>query len=348
MGREQVGSEKVIEGYLEKIASGQKEYLSDLLLHLSEEILYTPVVAIQNAGDAQGTKKIKVATFSSEGRSIVPTFTSEEYFLEWSDGKHQCFSVSGGDLALSLPRNTWLVINPGYSSSYELSPDQISVVAEADRFSRKSGIACAEAFEPEGRRATRTDLRTGLFSDQALQPAGSETRAEGENETFPFVSEQVCTDLSSVLKDYQEIDEAYFEATLGGSSQAELGILAQQLSAERRFVLIDEIAEISRKYYGSAGAIEVYDDLNIKSSRSWELFSAIAPFYSKNRGEETTDAAPSELRSHLTIERIRAKRVNTDIEPAPEEEEEVPSSAWEELRKKSSKLFGSFRFNGRE
>jgi len=164
-----VRDERVVDAYLENIAGGQTEYLSDLLLQLSDEILFTPVLSISNPDNAAGANVIKVATFSSAGRRIVPTFTSEENFIEWSAGKHQCFSVAGADLAISLPPNTWLVINPGKPASCELSPEQVAVVAASDRCADFD--ATRDTSEPEdddARRATRTDLKSVVVAEAPL------------------------------------------------------------------------------------------------------------------------------------------------------------------------------------
>jgi len=110
--------------------------------------------------------------------------------------------------------------------------------------------------------------------------------------------------------------------------------------------LIDQIAEVSRKYYGSAGAIEVYDDLNLKTSSSWELFKTLAPFYTR---EKSLLAAPvkSELRSNLVIERVRRDRVYSNFEPGEEEAGSSPASSWHEIRKTGSKLLNVFRLGSR-
>ena len=58
-----------------------------------------------------------------------------------------------------------------------------------------------------------------------------------------------------------------------------LGIILESMHSEERFLMIEGIAEIARKHFGEAGAIEVFDDLAEKNSSSWDLFSAERPFY---------------------------------------------------------------------
>ena len=357
-----MGNEKVVESFLEKIAAGQTEYLSDLLRHLADEILYTPAVCIENTGDPKGTNKIRVAMFSSEGRSIVPTFSSEEYFVDWSDGKHQCFSVSGADLALSLPGNTWLVLNPGYANDLELSPEQVSAIAASGVVSEHPGYTPQEPVEAEVRRPTQTNLRAA-FTEENGMPAGAAAASDTAVTSFSFVSEEVCADLASVLERTPEVEEGYFEPSVGGTAQAALGLLTKRLSAERRFLLIDEIAEISRRFYGSAGAIEVYDDLHLGTSSSWELFKALAPFYTRETQEpalsqdssglfggeeEPLQEQSGMLRSNLILERIRPKNAAQNILPNAGDEEDSSSSPWGQLRKKGSKLLGAFRLGSRD
>lgn len=256
-----MNQEEGIELYLRRIAAGEDDQLPLLMRCLSEHMLYTPVTQVAADADGKGTKKVKVASFSSGGKNIVPSFTTEEYFLEWSDGKHQCFSVAGGDLALTLPKGTWLVINPGTSSTVELSPEQLAVVA------------LGEIPPPE-------------------EPAAREEEdAEAELNLEPPI-EEVRANLSAVLRANARIEEAYFQYYSQGATRAVLGLLTPSLSPEERFVLIDQIAEVSRRYFGTAGAIEVFDDLGLKRSSSWQLFNALTPFYEReDRREEPRQEA---------------------------------------------------------
>ncbi|MCB0322227.1 MAG: enhanced serine sensitivity protein SseB C-terminal domain-containing protein [Bdellovibrionales bacterium] len=282
-------SRSTIERYLLAIARGESASISGLLPLLSEAVLYAPVVTFENLGDSKGTSKIRVATFVSGRRTVVPVFTSEESFLDWSDGRHQCFSVAGGDLALTLPRDTWIVVNPGTLHALELSPDDVRTMSEFppeplhEDAEGTDDIEWSDAPGQAGVPAFDEDPEDGLEFPAELFATATE-----QDETLPLADAQSETDqealleeLTQVLRRYPEVQEAYFQEN--SSEQAVLGLLSVELEPERRFLLIDQIAELSREYYGAAGAIEVYDDLELQSSHSWELFNAITPFYVRER-----------------------------------------------------------------
>ncbi len=333
-----MSTDVAIDGYLEKVASGQTELLPDLLRHLGSEMLYTPVTEIENVGDSRGTNRIKVATLSFEDHSAVPSFTSDEHFLEWSDGKHQCFSVSAADLAMSLPQNSWLMLNPGLSSALELSPEEVSLLA-AGEVGEKT-IASSE----ENKYSSEQDyFDSGKSEFSRLQEEDifrllpQETPAVSSEE-FAFLEQQVCADLLQVLRKHNEVEQAYFEETRDNATHVILGLFAKQLSPEIRFTIIDEIADISKRYYGKAGAIEVYDDLHIRASSSWELFKHLKPFYLRD-AEATRTEPEKELRNQIISERSPQKSSLTRVASLSEENTST-SSAWGGWRKKAQSFFG--------
>ena len=107
-------------------------------------------------------------------------------------------------------------------------------------------------------------------------------------------------ELATLLLRYTEVEEAYCFVDVARDSEGGGGLLSPNLGASRRFSLVGEIAEVSRQHFGIAGALEVFDDLHVKSSRSWELFSSLAPFYSReNESEESFEP----LADHVEVAR---------------------------------------------
>lgn len=337
-----VRHEKVVERCLKQIASGKRELVPNLLRLLCDEIVYTPVVMFENLGDALGTNRIRVASFVEEGRKIVPVFTAEEFFLEWSDGKYQCFSVTGGDLALTLPKSSWIVINPGRSASVELNPEEIVQLSQAEPLSTDSSSQDVQEQEQStNEQSLEVPTRELAFDADEFR---RHDLPEFEQEETPEVSlpeadlDGLCSGLSQLLSRYSEVDEAYFHEARDGGGRAAVGLLLKHVAAERRFMLIDGIAELSRRYYGSAGAIEVFDDLYVTSSKSWELFSALTPFYVK--GDE--DERPVR-KSGLLLER--------EFYPAEDEDDlfaEEDSSAWQAVKKTGVRFLGALRLVPRD
>lgn len=114
--------------------------------------------------------------------------------------------------------------------------------------------------------------------------------------------------LAALFAKHGEIREAYFLETNGERSGGIVGLFCTKISAEDRFGLIAEIAEISRTVYGEGGALDVFDDLAHPSSNSWEIFSPIAPFYTL---EETVERAQS-LSAKVDVETTNKQTETAD------------------------------------
>lgn len=298
-----MSSSSKIEQYLEAIYRGQDASVSVLLPALANQFVFAPLLNIEHVDDERSTNRIRVATFASGLRKVVPVFTSKKIFDDWSDGRYSSFSVAGGDLALTLPKGSWLVLNPGKMHCLELSPDDVITLSKIDQpeFSLPIEELDAQVVARPQRFVEDMADDDGKVIDLTAENVPREHAVSPmriERKSLPDLER----DLSRLFLLYPEVQEAYFSET--DSSQAVLGLLAPKLSPEQRFLLIDEIANLSRNTYGSAGAIEVYDDLNLKTSHSWALFSVLSPFYIRSEFEN------SELR--LEKERI----VKDELPPA--------------------------------
>jgi len=299
------GSSK-IEQYLEAIYRGQNASVSVLLPALANQFVFAPLLDITHENDARSTNRIKVATFAAGLRRVVPVFTSEKFFNDWSDGRYRSFSVAGGDLALTLPKGSWLVLNPGKMHSLELSPDDVITLASIDEVSvslpveELSAEIVQENLEDEVYEEDITDADETVIH---LTAERVQTGAELSREDKATSHEDVKTLLCEIFPRFPEIREAYLAET--ESSQAVLGLLAPQVDPEQRFLLIDTIATISRKTYGTAGAIEVYDDLDLRTSHSWDIFNVLPPFYVAS---ESAEAA-------LLIEKEVIPKDSTETDP---------------------------------
>ena len=119
---------------------------------------------------------------------------------------------------------------------------------------------------------------------------------------------------------------------------------------------MSEIAELSRDLLGAAGALEVYDDLNVSNSNSWDLFSTLVPFYDNPTAlnsspgvtavvQERSDLPPSAAEPQSNPRPRLLDELEVDHQQADETEEFT--SAWDILRKKRDQLFTALRSGGR-
>ena len=239
-----------LESVLAKVAKGEIDLLID-------EYIILPV-SKKMRGPGK-TEQISVPTIHLAGKKFVPAFTSEDLFSAWAEGRYNCLSLIGGDIAASVPGGSGLIINPGSATAIQISPETLLELA-------------------------------------GHGPAPKEASAEDLN-----------TQLRTLLKEHATVSEAYLApvAAQANPQMAELllGLLYHRVLPEDRFNLLSAIAQISSDHFGSAGAIEVYDDLHLKHSNSWELFQALTPFYIL--GEE--NRAESSPPLNAQVEKITAK-----------------------------------------
>ncbi len=248
------------EQYLKRIALGERKHTRSALLLLANDLLVTPLA--KRSDERSGAEKLSVVTLAQGEKKLIPTFTSEDYFLSWSQGKHQSFSVAGADLAISIPRGSSLLIDPGQAHSIELSPEQVNELSQVNEI-------------PDPAKLSPLELPP--------QPAASSAPAD-----------PLLADLSILLEGYPEVGRSYFLATPGEEAEGILRLVTEGLSAERRFLLMADIAEISRMYFGIAGAIDVYDDLDMSSLGNQPAFEKLPPFYTRRSDERAKDSRLSQ------------------------------------------------------
>lgn len=269
-----------IDLFLGRVACGERELLPTLLSRLAEQVVYAPFSIIVDVGDGLGTQKAKTITLSDNGLRSIPAFTSEEFLNEWAgETAYECLPFSGADLALIVPSGTGITFNPGRRDAVRLSPVEVQQLASIE-----PTLLC-EPEQREGELPTAEDLASDeiLVADEVIADAGQDLPSRAQ-EAAPL-DLVILRDLTELLAQYPEVKEAYFLETHEEYSEAILGLLTDGLSVERRFVIITEIGEIARAYYGYAGAIECYTDLHAPHTSSWELFKLLNPFYLSSADE---------------------------------------------------------------
>lgn len=97
--------------------------------------------------------------------------------------------------------------------------------------------------------------------------------------------------LVEVFKRFEEIHEGYYLPYRSELYESVLGILAEEFSEEARFMLIEQISEVSKKCFGAPGAIEIFDNLGEANNQSWKLFDSVAPFYVSTTAPAKSDSA---------------------------------------------------------
>ncbi|MCC6220003.1 MAG: SseB family protein [Deltaproteobacteria bacterium] len=268
-----------LKNFFELIAQGSSEHLQKAYDLLLEANLFVPVTFSTVNGSSGGVEKYSVPTFTDKGTVLLPVFSSEDFFNAWSAGRYECLSVPGESLSLVVPRDSCLVINPGNECSVRISAEDLANIAQ---------LAAGE-FE------VREDAELSSAVVEPLEPS-QDNLASANIEKMEF-------SLVKLLERYEEVAEAYYLDRRTKFSDGSLGLLAENLTADRRFRLIADIGEISRKYCGTAGAIEVYDDLSSTLSHSWELFSSLTPFYVRMDSADCDDL-PIERRQRVASPRF--------------------------------------------
>lgn len=267
-----------LEQYLTKFSLADGYRFNVLSSLFSRHVLFTPIVSSIDLGDQRQTKKFRVVTFYQGRQCLIPTFTSEDFFESWNATRYDCLCVVGGDLLLTLPSKTYLLVNPETPDAVELSPEDITRLVMLDSENQEGKET---GLQNRNKTREKTDF-SRVVSE--LSPSGNASVFfHGE---VGKLASQVLVDLVLIFKRYPEIQEAYASDSDQGGRGMVLGLLTTPFFPERRFLLITEIAELSRQHYGLAGAIEVYDDLDEPYSNSWELFNTLAPFYTTAQYDE--------------------------------------------------------------
>ena len=265
-------SERLIE-LSKSILAGDDRARRTLLKELAPSLVIIPVVHTQSLKDKSGTQKIKIQEIFDNEQRYIPMFVNEEYYFQWTTGEQQMISLVAGDVALTLPPETGIVLNPGSAVEIVLS------TADAKNLSEIELIA-DEAVEPP-KKSDPVDAWAAVKSNGITKPAPQPPpqNAIDEGRWVPGVELQ----LREILADFPAVSEAYLVYTNHPERAAVLGILTDdRLNSDSRFGIVEQIAMAAKKHFGAAGAIEVYDDLYQRNTRSWELFRSIKPLYSRS------------------------------------------------------------------
>ncbi|MCB0338523.1 MAG: SseB family protein [Bdellovibrionales bacterium] len=145
-----------IDLFLQKVSEGDTEYIEKLCRQLAERLVFIPVYKRENSSlninDSSpevsvplpnSEEKFRVFRIKEPHRRIVPVFTSQKRFKEWSSKQNEeltSISVLGGDICLTLEDKTWLHVDPGNESSVELQPVLVKKIAELESFSEFTDI----------------------------------------------------------------------------------------------------------------------------------------------------------------------------------------------------------------
>lgn len=270
----------VIEEHLRRIKQGERGHLSSLLPLLSSDLLTTPISQMGTGDDARGAKKIRVVSLTEHGIKKIPTFTADEYCSAWSGDKYQSFTVPGADLALAIPRDAYLVIDPGQAHSIELTPDQVRELARIGFEGLSEGSFTQSEIPP-------TPENIPLSPEPVLVTIPEEKPKEERS-----AQDALFRDLSFIFSSYPEIEQAQYLSVPTAYSEGVLGLVTRNLHSDRRFLLMADIAEIARMYFGLAGAIDVYDDISVIPLDTKQLLSELHPFYFRVEQKKNESVEP--------------------------------------------------------
>ena len=239
-----------LEQLLSLLSNSSAQQIRSALAELANRNVVVPVIRFKNLNDPKGTRRIQVVQDVVDGQRQVHVFSTEELLLSWAgESLYQCFSVAAGDLALTLPEDTQLIFDSNTSHRLVINPELVKVLAWGEVQDSPPSV-----------------------SDEAVVAQTSVT---------------LDSAISKILSRYDSIKEGYLvDETVAESGRLILGLLSFEMPPEARFALIEEIATLSKSIYGEAGAIEVYDDLANKSTRTWDMFQSFSPFYVREAADK--------------------------------------------------------------
>lgn len=262
-------SERIIE-LSKSVNAGNDRSRRLLLRELASSLVIIPVVQTQSLKDKSGTQKIRIEEIYRNDQRFIPMFATEELYLNWTTGEHQMLSLVAGDVALTLPPGTGIILNAGSESQIVLSAAEAKYLSEIE--------LTAEEELPASNGHTKPSPEDIIVPQPVPQPNPVQNRID-ENRWIPGVEHQ----LREILADFPAVSEAYLVYTDHPERAAVLGLLTDdRLNSDSRFGIVEQIAMAAKKHFGAAGAIEVYDDLYQRNTRSWELFRSIKPLYSRS------------------------------------------------------------------
>lgn len=249
-----------LDTYAEQITKGSEVRMRSLVSLLGNQLLFTPANESFDVPDSEGKRTVRVVSIEIMGRKVVPTFSERALFDLWNseDGEsHECLEVSGGDLALAMPDDAGLLLNPGHKHEVFFEPQDVRELA----------------VSPD---------------DAESLPDGVEDRVDPERAEC---LQRLFLDLTLLLQNTKEVAEAYYLDTEASEIEGSLGLFTDALEEDVRFSLMQQLGKLSKEHFGAAGALDIYTDLSQRSSYSWELFSPLTPFYVREPKDETVGQA---------------------------------------------------------
>lgn len=279
--------------FLTLLANGDKSVVDRVLESLAKETLFIGYTKSRESGD---TVAFSVPVWVSPRKRVLPAFLVQDEFLRWSKGQHQCLPLAAGDLAAVFPEKTMLVLNPDRLNSVELTGETFRRVMEFDADVRKTGV---------------------------IMTLQGEARL-GETDHLKRVS-QMQEELRRTFRHYPEVTEAVYRMPDDHFPGGLLGVITSMMDPERRFFLMSEIGQLSRVYFGTVGAIEVFDDQEIRRATQWQYLTDVKSLYSQKGTErlmQDTLVVPDEPEHSLF-----APSAPPSAPPVPEEDDYRPPPA---------------------
>ena len=115
---------------LEKVAAGDKSYVSKLSTQLTDRLCYLPVLKVQKDSRVHRVEVVRLTR--SEGQ-YVPIFTSEKRFEIWRAAQNgatfETIDVLGGDLCAVLGIECGVIIDLASECTVSLSPEIVQKIA---------------------------------------------------------------------------------------------------------------------------------------------------------------------------------------------------------------------------
>ena len=316
---------------LKSVVDGPPKEREQSLYEFANCLVFVPITRSVSESDAQGTKRVQIVSDTIDGRKQVSVFSDEELFQNWSgDRGYQCFTLAAGDLALTLPKDSTMRLDAQSANEVILNSDDVQFLAFPPPPPKAEERPKAEVvkhqpeqklqYEPKA--AEPVNEEPEYFAESAAEEADHEQAekftATTKRERAPLPDmNKISNMLIDLFDRFPAVQEAYLTPTDQAHPGCMLGLLSRKMSSEERFSLIESVANISRATFGEAGAIEVYDDLHAPSSRSWELFNTLAPFFSSNTEN------PSTVGILMDLEQIAEEEQDSNDEK---------SSLWKTLR----------------
>lgn len=179
--------------YLQKVSSGDLEYIDRLCSQLADRLIYAPIA---NSSETPGSAKttFAVVKLTEAHRSLVPVFTTEEGLKKWiTSSSHSGSSISllGADFCAALGNKSWLVVDPGSDLSVELQPSFVVKIASAESSAEKvtEPEVKVEAKQPMENKVIKVKDTKSSDTQELMKPA-SITSTNISRPVMPKTSEQ--------------------------------------------------------------------------------------------------------------------------------------------------------------